>query len=187
MTDGITHNTFGMDCATTGTTPQLRSDTLTHGQYDTSQPVSQAEDNEVLELATKPFLEAMLQKMRSAFKAGRAGWNRPSECTVHRLVALFNRAVEQGDLIDIANYTMMLHGRGVRNIHSLRMEVERQDLSNQITELAEIEERLRALRSAATSAEMIGHLTNQIDSLLYVQHNLTDQWNELSRNIKKGA
>lgn len=178
-----------MDMTTAVPAPQAFQDaTLTLVKYDTGNPVTVAEDAEANNIAVAALSAAMLQKLNTSFKAGRAGWNRRSECPVLRLITLFNRAVAHGDVVDIANYSMMLFARGVRNLHQLQLEAERLHLSHQITELAEIEERLRSIRNDVNvDPTTASYLSEQIDSLSGIQLDLTTKWNELSRDIKKGT
>jgi hypothetical protein len=59
---------------------------------------------------------AMTNKLAETRKKGRCGWDDPNEISTDRLkVLLFNQlAKEPADVVDIANYCMMLYSRGVR-------------------------------------------------------------------------
>jgi len=58
---------------------------------------------------------AMTNKLAACRKKGRGGWDRPEECSTDFLrKLLFNElAKESADVIDIANYCMMLYNRGI--------------------------------------------------------------------------
>lgn len=88
--------------------------------------VNQHPDDE----AVDRFASAMHSKMAQARAKGKEGWDDPERCAVTTLVTLFVRSVLAGDLIDSANYSMMLFQRGPQSIgdmqHLIELEVRRQ-------------------------------------------------------------
>lgn len=65
------------------------------------------------------FSNAMRQKMDLSRDKGRYGWNDPTLCSSEYLAALLYSHVDKGDVVDIANFCMMLHQRGVSNLNDL--------------------------------------------------------------------
>jgi hypothetical protein len=65
------------------------------------------------------FGNAMRQKMDLSREKGRYGWDNPALCSSEYLAALLYSHVEKGDVVDIANFCMMLHERGVTNLNDL--------------------------------------------------------------------
>jgi len=65
------------------------------------------------DIAVHLFAEKMRTRLAEKRAAGYRGWNDPNECTIERLRALYLRAVAKGDLVNVANYAMMLSQRGV--------------------------------------------------------------------------
>jgi hypothetical protein len=59
----------------------------------------------------KRFSRAMREKLERKRKAGRAGWNRPQECSVAELRSMMMEHVAKGDLVDVANFAMMIWNR----------------------------------------------------------------------------
>ena len=57
------------------------------------------------------FAVAMKNKLTVAREKGRHGWHDRKVVTQLELVEMFYASVKQGDLIDIANFCMMLHFR----------------------------------------------------------------------------
>jgi len=82
--------------------------------------VNQHPDDE----AVDRFAAAMHAKMAQARAKGREGWDDPERCSVARLVMLFVRSVLAGDIIDSANYGMMLHLRGPEAIADMQHLIE---------------------------------------------------------------
>jgi len=64
------------------------------------------------------FSKAMREKLKLKREQGEEGWNIPSKCSIDRLTSLFRLSLVKGDLVDIANFAMMLHQRGQRVIQS---------------------------------------------------------------------
>lgn len=64
------------------------------------------------------FAKAMRDKLAVTRAKGRGGWDNPNECSTERLkVLLYNQmAKESADVVDIANFCMMLHQRGVTHV-----------------------------------------------------------------------
>ena len=183
MTDGITHNTFG--CC--GVPEPLQPDTLTHTKYDITQPASVGEDTEATMLAVQALSTAMQKKMFLSYQNGWAGWNRASECTTHRLVELFDVAVKKGDVVDIANYAMMLYARNVTNVQLHRLEIERAELAATLHELIQVETMLREQRDGAVASEVCCLLDDQLDQVRNTQHELQRRWCAIQHEIQKGA
>ena len=159
----------------------LNPATLTYTTFDVEQPVSLEEDKEATEIAFGRFTKAMDEKMQTSFAKGWGGWNRPSECSTQRLLSLFEEAVRKGDIVDIGNYAMMLHGRGVTNINVERLNIRASLLSEKIAQLVEAE---------ATLAKAYGDNTSPHSALEKVQADI--QFYEQERQhiwglIKKGA
>jgi hypothetical protein len=65
------------------------------------------------------FSKAMRDKMKRSRENGRYGWDDPTLCSSEYLAALLYSAVDRGDVVDIANFCMMLHQRGVNNLNDL--------------------------------------------------------------------
>jgi hypothetical protein len=58
------------------------------------------------------FTAAMRERLDEARNVeGRGGWNRAGECSIERLTELYNRAVASGNLVNVANYAMMIWNR----------------------------------------------------------------------------
>jgi hypothetical protein len=58
------------------------------------------------------FTDAMLARLDEARNLdGRGGWNRVGECSIERLTELYNRAIASGNLVNVANYAMMIWNR----------------------------------------------------------------------------
>lgn len=58
---------------------------------------------------------AMCDKMSTKKAEGYTGWDDEDECPNERLVSLLLKHIPKGDPVDIANFCMMLHYRGVTN------------------------------------------------------------------------
>lgn len=64
------------------------------------------------------FSVAMRAKLAECRAKGRGGWDNPEECSTDYLRKLmFNEmAKDSADIVDIANYCMMLFNRGVTHV-----------------------------------------------------------------------
>lgn len=62
--------------------------------------------------AVYDFAKQMCQRLAEKRAQGYSGWNDPDQCSVECLRALYFRAVAKGDLVNVANYAMMLSYRG---------------------------------------------------------------------------
>lgn len=71
------------------------------------------------DVATLRFSNAMRQKLATCRDNGRYGWNDPSLCSSEYLAALLYSSVDRGDVVDIANFCMMLHQRGVHDLNDV--------------------------------------------------------------------
>jgi len=63
--------------------------------------------------AIMDFSAAMATKMHQAAMKGHAGWDDPTLCSDASLRVLLREAVAKGDPVDVANYAMMMHTRGI--------------------------------------------------------------------------
>ena len=57
------------------------------------------------------FTDAMLERLEEKRGQGRGGWWDESQCSLQHLRDLFMQAVAKGNLVDIANFAMMIHSR----------------------------------------------------------------------------
>lgn len=57
------------------------------------------------------FAYMMQKKLEEKRTQGRAGWNRPSECSIDRLQDLQREALAKGNQVAVANYAMMIWNR----------------------------------------------------------------------------
>lgn len=57
------------------------------------------------------FSIAMSNKLDAKRKEGRGGWNNPHECTRESLYMMLADHVRKGDMVDIANFAMMIWNR----------------------------------------------------------------------------
>lgn len=64
-------------------------------------------------IAIMDFSAAMATKMHQAAMKGHAGWDNPTLCSDASLRVLLREAVAKGDPIDVGNYAMMMHARGI--------------------------------------------------------------------------
>lgn len=62
--------------------------------------------------AVYDFVKQMCQRLAEKRAQGYFGWDDPNQCSVERLRARYFRAVAKGDLVNVANYAMMLTYRG---------------------------------------------------------------------------
>lgn len=61
--------------------------------------------------AVLSFGAAMSNAMASARNRGKSGWESPATCSTNKLRALLFRSLARGELVDVANYAMMLWAR----------------------------------------------------------------------------
>jgi hypothetical protein len=54
---------------------------------------------------------AMVAKLAKQRGRGYGGWNDPSRCSIKRLERMLREHVDKGDMIDIANFAMMIWNR----------------------------------------------------------------------------
>lgn len=71
------------------------------------------------DIAVMIFAEAMKAKMAASREKGRTGWDDPVSCSGAHLAELLVGHVEKGDPVDIANFCMMIHQRGISG-HEIR-------------------------------------------------------------------
>jgi len=83
---------------------------LTDPLYTTPQHVGFSHPDD---LAVDRFASAMRAKMAKSRAKGRSGWENPLQCSGHDLAAMLVQHVEKGDPVDVANFCMMLHQRGI--------------------------------------------------------------------------
>lgn len=57
------------------------------------------------------FSAAMSNKLDAKRAEGRGGWNKPDECSVESLCVMLADHVRKGDMVDIANFAMMIWNR----------------------------------------------------------------------------
>jgi hypothetical protein len=74
---------------------------------DTAQPRGEHSDD----IAVNGFALAMKRKMKQKRGEGYGGWDKPKECDVEHLAYLFVDHLRKPDMVDIANFAMMLHYR----------------------------------------------------------------------------
>jgi hypothetical protein len=75
--------------------------------------------------AVLKFSNALREKLTKVREDGRYGWEDPNQCSTMFLRYLLESEMEKPiiDLVDVANYCMMLHQRGVQfldNVHRSR-------------------------------------------------------------------
>lgn len=64
------------------------------------------------DIAVTSFTAEMREKMRySRVVKRRSGWDNPAKCSTSMLANELIRHVEKGDIVDVANFCMMLHSR----------------------------------------------------------------------------
>jgi hypothetical protein len=69
-------------------------------------------DQRVDNRGVKNLAAAMVKKLAEKRNEGRSGWHDPDQCTVKRLKLMLHGHLKRGDMVDIANFAMMLHNRG---------------------------------------------------------------------------
>lgn len=57
------------------------------------------------------FAAAMNDKLKKKRESGRGGWNDPTECPLSELRRMLRDHMEKGDMVDIANFSMMIWNR----------------------------------------------------------------------------
>lgn len=62
--------------------------------------------------AVDRFADALKEKLARARGRGRSDWDDPRKCSVEWLQTLLVEHLVKGDLVDVANFCMMLHQRG---------------------------------------------------------------------------
>lgn len=70
-----------------------------------------AYDSTANAIGLRRFRAAMLRKLDEARSKGRGGWNLPRECRVERLWEMMVEHVQKGDVVDVANFCMMIWNR----------------------------------------------------------------------------
>ncbi|WP_439604533.1 hypothetical protein [Shinella sp.] len=73
-------------------------------------------------LCVDRFAMAMRNKLNDAGEKGRRGWDNPDECSEADLSRMLREHVEKGDPVDVANFAMMLHQRGLRILPAVPLE-----------------------------------------------------------------
>ena len=68
-------------------------------------------DRELDENGVDFLAHAMKVKLAKKREQGRGGWNNPDECSAEYLSDLLISHLAKGDLVDIANFCMMLYVR----------------------------------------------------------------------------
>ena len=83
-------------------------------RHATPVPIKPAEssDRHSDDEAVDQFARLMREKMAVSRAKGRHGWDDPEQCDTEDLVAMMVEHITKGDVIDIANFCMMLHWRG---------------------------------------------------------------------------
>lgn len=159
----------------------LHPETCTNDYVDINQPPTKAEDGQATRLAIQSLVDCVTKSLSLAFDRGWNGWNRPSLCPIANLLTKLDRATEEGDLVKMASYLVMLHGRGVTNINDAKKRVtEIVDVSNRIQELAEHVQRLIDIQpgmpdfAAPSIREAIQLLEMEITHLGIVRAELMD-------------
>ena len=54
---------------------------------------------------------AMVKKLAEKRDEGRCGWHDPDRCTIKRLKLMLHSHVRRGDMVDVANFAMMIYNR----------------------------------------------------------------------------
>jgi hypothetical protein len=57
------------------------------------------------------FTDAMTDKLSRKRDEGREGWNDPDECSIEDLCVMLADHIKKGDMVDIANFCMMIWNR----------------------------------------------------------------------------
>lgn len=69
------------------------------------------------DFAVDAFANSLKEKMTKKRVEGASGWSSRSLCGDEKLLDLFQSQLISGDVVDLGNYLMMLHWRGVKNIN----------------------------------------------------------------------
>jgi hypothetical protein len=92
------------------------SDTVTPEIIAISEPLYAAPppwpDAHPDDIAVDNFAAAMKAKLAKKRGQGYGGWDDPNDCPIGFLVQKLEEHVRKGDVVDIANFCMMLHQRG---------------------------------------------------------------------------
>lgn len=75
--------------------------------------VSGVDEKHIDDFAVDQFACFMKEKMKKSRQKGRGGWSQPLQCSGEHLAKLLIEHVKKGDLVDIANFAMMLCMRGI--------------------------------------------------------------------------
>lgn len=76
--------------------------------------MSQNNERAVDVVAVNTFAKAMMARLDFARQNGRGGWRDNSVVSVEDLITMMTQQVIRGQMVDAANFCMMLHQRGVR-------------------------------------------------------------------------
>lgn len=68
-------------------------------------------DEEADSLGVRRFTRRMLEKLADKRAEGYCGWNEPGECSVDRLKEMLSEHLPKGDMVDVANFAMMIWNR----------------------------------------------------------------------------
>jgi hypothetical protein len=85
---------------------------LTEGQKLYTHPPAQVPDHSD-DIAVDKFAAAMKEKMAKSRAKGRSGWDDPLQCSGGDLASMLVQHIKKGDPVDVANFCMMLHQRGI--------------------------------------------------------------------------
>lgn len=160
---------------------KLSRATLTETVYDISQAASPAEDREACDIAVDKFSFALIMALHAAREKGWRGWNRSSECPATRLVDLLHKAVDDGNVLKIGTYAMMLHARSISNTRTAGAQSEVTELSNQIDALIKKEQELSVGTDLdnITKEELLRVLQHRIQDIDSKRRTLLQQINAL--------
>lgn len=164
----------------------MNTETMTVNKYNDLLPPTEAEDREASSIGLKGLVNDMESRLVESFVKGRNGWNRPALCSDFRLLTLLESAIINGDIVDIANFTMFLHARGHRNIQALRDARDRSELGQQIATLTELERTLIDAMGTSNDQTVIATLDGQLQQVVHLISQLSERWYAVNRQ-KKGA
>lgn len=77
---------------------------------ESMQPVS-GEPEHPDDIAVNFFADVMKVKLAKKRAEGRSGWNDPKQCSIDHLKQLFYEHFRKGDMVDLANFSMMIWHR----------------------------------------------------------------------------
>lgn len=142
----VTNNTVNFGgCATAEEAQRMAMKDLHAHRYQVECPANfQDPGREIDELGVEELAAAMKAKLLQKRIEGRSGWDNPARCLVANLANQFIDHLAKGDLIDLANYLMMLNHRAGGS-DALRKAFERRDLLRD-QELTALGEKLRTVR-----------------------------------------